>query len=267
VTKYLYLLADFTKEWIVSIMKKFLIVMVILLISFVGAQTIFAEKFNKPAPVTDKASASLKPRVVALQEKGPILPDSKLLDVPLIRQMDPPLLYNGCEVTSLAMILNYSGIKVSKNELANQIQTVPITYNNGQKGNPNVGFVGDMAHGPGYAVYNGPVYQLAKKYAGDRAVNLTNSPFTDLLKKISQGKPVWIITTVNFAPVSDFQTWNTPQGKIPISFSEHSVVITGYDDHYIYINDPYGDKNKKVDRDDFEEAWEQMGRQAIVIES
>lgn len=248
-------------------MKKMLIVAVILLISFVGAQTIFAQNFNNTAPVTVKKSSPLKTRVVALQEKEPILPDSKLLDVPLIRQLDPPLLYNGCEVTSLAMILNYSGIKVTKNDLAAQIQKVPLTYNNGQKGNPNVGFVGDMVHGPGYAVNNGPIYQLAKKYAGVRAVNLTNSPFTDLLKEISQGKPVWVITTVNFVPVSDFETWNTPQGKIQITFSEHSVVITGYDDHYIYINNPYGDKNQKVDRDEFEEAWEQMGKQAIVIES
>ena len=38
------------------------------------------------------------------------------LNVPLLNQMDDPRLYNGCEVTSLAMILNYSGIDVSKNE-------------------------------------------------------------------------------------------------------------------------------------------------------
>ncbi len=44
------------------------------------------------------------------------------LDVPLINQMDSPKLYNGCEVASLAMILNYSGYHVTKNELANEVK-------------------------------------------------------------------------------------------------------------------------------------------------
>ena len=99
-------------------------------------------------------------------------------DVPLLNQMEKPQLYNGCEVTSLAMILNYHGVVVTKNELAENIQTVPLTYKNGKKGNPNVGFVGDMANGPGLAAYNGPVFELAQEYVGDKAVNLTNSSFS-----------------------------------------------------------------------------------------
>ncbi|MEH7331079.1 C39 family peptidase [Neobacillus drentensis] len=248
-------------------MKKMLIIGIILLITFFSAKSILAVKSSVALPEFKAVNTPLITREVALQKESPILPDSKLLDVPLLNQMDKPLLYNGCEVTSLAMLLNYSGVKVTKNELAKNIKTVPLTYSNGKKGNPNAGFVGDMAHGPGLGVYNGPVYELAQKYAGDKAVNLTGSPFTDLLKKISQGHPVWIITTASFAPVSVFQTWDTPQGKIDITFSEHSVVITGYDENYIYINDPYGTKNKKLDRDNFIKAWEQMGKQAIIIEN
>lgn len=189
----------------------------------------------------------------------------RILDVPLITQMSDPNLYNGCEVTSLAMILNYSGYHVTKTDLANNIARVPLTYQNGLKGNPNVGFVGNMEVGPGYAVYNGPIYNLAQKYAGDDVVNLTNHPFTDILARVYQGEPVWVITTCSFAPVSDFITWNTPQGTISITYSEHSVVITGYDANYIYINNPYGQKSQSVDRSSFEKAWVQMGSQAIVI--
>lgn len=180
--------------------------------------------------------------------------------------MSAPRLYNGCEVTSLAMLLNYSGYHVTKNELAEDIKTVPLNEPGNKKGNPNVGFVGDMVDGPGLGVYNGPIYDLTKTYAGDKAVNLTGSTFTDLLKKVNQGMPVWIITTTTFAPVSVFEKWDTPQGIINITFSEHSVVITGYDEESIYINDPYGYKNRKVDRTNFEKAWVQMGSQAVTIE-
>ncbi len=248
-------------------MKKIFFVIVILTMSYIIAKGILAVKTAGALPEIFAEETPLVKREVELKKDGPILPDSKLLDVPLINQMDKPLLYNGCEVTSLAMILNYNGINVTKNELANNIKTVPFTYNDGKKGNPNVGFVGDMAHGPGLGVYNGPVFELAQKYAGEKAINLTNSPFTDLLKKVSQGHPVWIITTSSFAPVAAFQTWDTPQGKIDITFSEHSSVITGYDENYIYVNNPYGEKNQKLPRTAFIKAWEQMGKQAIVVEN
>jgi uncharacterized protein YvpB len=189
----------------------------------------------------------------------------KLLDVPLIRQMDAPRLYNGCEVTSLAMLLADNGFHVTKNQLAEEIKYVPFTYKNGQHGNPNAGFVGNMEDGPGYGVYHGPVFELAKKYAGTRAADLTGQPFSKILENVGEGHAVWVVTTARFQPVSDFKTWDTPQGKINITYSEHSVVITGYDTGHIYVNDPYGTKNKPLSRKVFEKAWKQMGSQAIVI--
>lgn len=206
------------------------------------------------------------PKKVPVAKQESVQPSSIVLNVPLLRQLDKPQLYNGCEVTSLAMILNYHGVNVTKNTLAQKIKRVPLTYSNQMKGNPNVGFVGDMEDGPGLGVYNGPIFDLAKTYVGDKAVNLTNRPFSEVLKKVGQGLPVWVITTINFAPVSVFQKWDTPQGMMEITFSEHSVVITGYDQNFIYINDPYGFKNRKVNRINFIKAWEQMGKQAVVIE-
>ena len=247
-------------------MKKILISIIVVFILIISGITVFKVKFDRPATAQVTEAASLKTRTLALFAKeAPKVPDSIKLDVPLINQMDAPRLYNGCEITSLAMILNYHGIEVTKNELANKVKTVPLTYSNGKKGNPNAGFVGDMANGPGLGVYNGPVLKVAQKYVGNRAVNLTNHSFDEVLEEVGQGLPVWIITTSSFAPVSVFQTWDTPQGKINITFSEHSVVITGYDEKYIYINNPYGEKNQKLNRASFIKAWEQMGKQAIVI--
>lgn len=247
-------------------MKKFFVGTILFFVLFFNTSSILAEKLTKWLPGKSDQIGPIRTKELALANKEPVLRKSQLLDVPLLNQMDQPQLKNGCEVTSLAMILNYNGVTVTKNELANMIKTVPLIDGNNKKGNPNIGFVGDMVNGPGLSVYNGPIFDLAKKFAGKKAVNLTNSPFVDLLKKVSKGYPVWVITTNDFEPGAKFQKWDTLQGTIYITYSGHSAVITGYDENYIYVNDPYGFKNRKVEIESFINSWEEMGKQAIVIE-
>lgn len=200
------------------------------------------------------------PQLSAVEE-GP-------LDVPLLNQMDAPRLYNGCEVTSLAMILLYAGYDVTKNDLADQIANVPLNYDNGLHGDPNEGFVGDMPNGPGLGVYHGPVMDVAKQVAGDKAVDMTGKSVEEAIyQPLDNGIPVWIITTASLAPVSDMQTWDTPNGEVDVTYSVHSVAVTGYTEDTVFINNPYGQKDQEVDRENFEKAWEQLGSQAIYIES
>lgn len=238
------------------IMNVKLVIILTILFSFLSVQFISPQK---------EEAAIVKHRKTEMEEKEAI-PVHMLLDVPLLNQMDEPRLVNGCEVTSLAMMLNFYQMKVSKNELADKISKVPLNYPNHLKGNPNFGFVGDMAEGPGLSVYNGPIYDLAKEYVGsDNVMNLTNLPFDEVLKKVGSGHPVWVITTLDLEPGVEFREWNTPQGKVKITLSGHSVVITGYDQQYIYVNDPYGYKNRKIEKQTFIDAWEEMGRQAVSI--
>jgi len=87
-----------------------------------------------------------------------------------------------------------------------------------------------------------------------------------LYQFIDRGSPVWVIANTKFQklPSSEFHIWNTKSGKIAITYREHSVLITGYDERYIYVNDPlYYRKNRAVSRKNFEAAWGQMGKQAI----
>jgi uncharacterized protein YvpB len=220
------------------------------------------------AILADLGTGPNEEKAVAIPHTKVVLAEEIQLDVPLLNQMDAPRLFNGCEVTSLAMLLQYWGIDVTKNELAAQIPRVPLQYSDGKNGNPNMGFVGNMEDGPGLGVYHGPIYYLANSNITDqlRVQNLSNYHFSTVLEKVSQGLPVWVITTSNFSPLSDFNTWSTPQGSVEITYKMHSVVITGYDQEYIYLNDPYGTKNKKVNKEKFIASWEQMGSQAIVIE-
>ncbi|WP_052948640.1 C39 family peptidase [Mesobacillus campisalis] len=90
-------------------------------------------------------------------------------------------------------------------------------------------------------------------------------PFSKLLNEVRNESPVWVLTTASLSPHAPFQTWNTPEGPVEVTFQMHSVVITGFDKEFIYVNDPYGQKDRKVDRDHFIASGELMGSQAVVI--
>ncbi|MEH7461337.1 C39 family peptidase [Bacillus thuringiensis] len=188
-------------------------------------------------------------------------------NVPFIKQL--PELERGCEVTSLAMLLQYKGIKVDKMTLANEIARVPFEAN-GVRGNPHEGFVGNIytKSESGYGVYHQPIFQLAQKYVPDKAVDLSGRDVKDLYKVLSAGSPVWIIanTTFNQLAEGNFEKWNTNAGELMITYYEHSAVIIGYDQNSVYINDPLADNPRKsIPRDQFEKAWEQMGKQAVTV--
>lgn len=193
-----------------------------------------------------------------------------ILDAPLIAQL--PEMQRGCEVTSLAMLINSAGIKVNKLQLAEEIKKDPtkFQYKNGHVffGNPNVGFVGDIYtfQKSGLGVYHGPIFQLAQKYLGKRAIDITGKGWDAVKKQLDNGKPVWVIITSTFAPLpeSQWETWQTSEGPIKITYSEHSVLVTGYDDTHIYFNDPLANiKNRAADKTNFIAAWQQFGMQAV----
>jgi uncharacterized protein YvpB len=197
--------------------------------------------------------------------------DSVLIDAPILWQM--PELPRGCEVTSLAMLLQYKGIAVDKLTLAKEVKKNPADYKlAGGKiyfGDPNEGFVGNMYTytEPGLGVYHKPIAELAEKYLPGKIKDLTGADFLELKVHLSDGRPVWVITNTEYEKIDEsfFQTWYTPNGAVSVTTKEHSVLVTGYDQNYVYFNDPLlGEKNKKAPMQDFLEAWVQMGRQAIT---
>nr|WP_308281774.1 C39 family peptidase [Bacillus mycoides] len=181
-----------------------------------------------------------------------------------------PELERGCEVTSLAMLLQFNGLSVDKLELAKNIKYVPF-QNNGLMGNMDEGFVGNIydIDIPGLGVHIKPIIELAKLYVSENSIiDLTGSNPENLYKEIDKGHPVWILTNGSFRKLPDyeFRTWQTNKGETQVTYRQHSVLLTGYNDQYVFINDPLDmEKNKRIDKQDFEEAWVQLGRQALTI--
>lgn len=206
-----------------------------------------------------------------IYDSDQVLKNSHIIgDVPIIYQN--PDLPRGCEITALTMLVNYKGEKIDKLTLAQKIKKDNsdykiidgITY----FGNPNKGFVGDIYNlqKPGFGVYHKPIFELLEEYFPRRAVDLTGGNFDTILKFVSMDRPVWVIinNTYKLLPQNKFTKWMTDDGEINITYSEHSVVVTGFDNNFIYFNDPLGLRQFAV-KEQFIEAWEQMGSQAVSV--
>lgn len=198
--------------------------------------------------------------------------ESVLLELPIVNQL--PELPRGCEVTSLTMLLQSANVVVDKMTLAEQIKKDETPYQvvNGviHYGHPNDGFIGNMYtfKERGLGVYHEPIRQLAEQYLPGKIKDFTGGQFQEIKIHLSDERPVWVIINTKYKKLSKdhFFTWQTPKGKIQVTHREHSVLITGYDENFIYFNDPLtGVKNKKAPIKDFEESWVQMGRQAITF--
>jgi len=192
---------------------------------------------------------------------------AQIADVPFIRQL--PELPRGCEVTSLAMLIQYMGVAADKMTLAEEVAKDPTPYSreNGVTtfGNPHRGFVGSMtdASQNGLGVYHEPIFELLKLYC-PAAIDLSGCGFEVVEYYINKARPVWVVmtSTYNVLPNSAFETWETPDGPVTVTYSEHSVLVTGYDDTRVYFNDPLGALSS-ASKANFILAWEQMGRQAV----
>lgn len=232
-----------------------------------GEQKLVRQEVNGDSLPNAKASEKISDERISFVK----LKEKVLLDVPIIKQF--PELPRGCEVTSLAMLLQYKGIQTDKMDLAAKVKkdSTPYRKVNGNIhwGSPNDGFIGDMYSysNRGYGVYHKPIKELAEQFLPGQIVDLTGRDFAELKTFLSLDIPIWIITNTTYKklPETAFETWQTPDGEIQITYKEHSVLITGYDGENIYFNDPInGEKNRAARTEDFIDAWKQMGSQAVT---
>ena len=114
-----------------------------------------------------------------------------------------------------------------------------------------------------------PIAEVANDIVQDNqtVVASSDTSFEELTTIVQAGSPVWLATTVDFQipTADDLQIWQTTSGEVEISPLCHAVVITGVDEENVYVNDPYGYKNRIVDRNDFEEIYQLMGSESLYL--
>lgn len=243
-------------------------VILALLVGCAGKQSL-NEKQGSDAVQGVGTTKSINHSLPKSEPPKPSAQDKILLNVPLIDQ-NPELKY-GCEVTSLAMVLQYAGIKVNKTELANRIkkENEPMMIQKDGNivnwGDPKDGFVGDITGKKrGYAVYVRPLQELMERYLPGRTINLTGKSFDDVLSQIKKGKPVVVWTTGNYRLPGRWESWKHGKEQINATLDLHAVVLVGFEPGYVYVNDPLAvKKGYRVNRQTFIQSWNALGKQAL----
>lgn len=179
--------------------------------------------------------------------------------------LQKPELPNGCEITSATIVLNYLGYNVSKLTMAD---TYLIKNEKYMETDPNEAFMGNP-HKTGWYCF-APVieksvnnYFIATGVSEHVAIDITGASLEDMKALVDMGTPVVFWGTLTFGMPVMSHKFMLPDGTYPYS-TLHCLVMTGYDDTYIYIADPLG-YNTKIEKNKFEDVYIAMGNRAVKI--
>jgi len=217
-------------------------------------------------PVTDvKESASAKTVLEPVINEGILCKRAGMTKLSVKNILQNPQLRNGCEITSATIALNYLGYSVDKVTMADKYLNCEKPYD---KVDPNEAYMGDP-HATGWYCYAPVIVEAVNEYFEDNgykehmAVDITGCSFEDMKELVDEGTPVVFWGTLYFNQPYHSQKFTLPDGSLPYS-NLHCLVMTGYDNDYVYISDPLG-LGSKVARDKFVNIFEEMGSRAVKI--
>lgn len=181
-----------------------------------------------------------------------------------------PELPTGCEITSLATVINYLDpqTKVDKLNLADNF----LKKGEIGKTNPDTAFIGNPRDKHSFGA-NAPVLvDAAQNYYAlidfPRTVeNLTGTESEELLKYVENGYPVMVWATIGMLDTYKTVTWNINGKEISWDANFHCLVLIGFDfnESVYYFADPLKEGITAYDIETFKDRYNKIGKQAIVI--
>ena len=199
------------------------------------------------------------------------LPDKDFrveLDVDNILQL--PALPNGCEVVSLAIVLNYLDYDVNAVEFSNEYLI------KGEYGavNPFYSYVGDPGiSGGGMGCYAPCITRTARDYFDDIgddtyvATDISGAELRELEEYIDRGIPVILWGTTNMdCDASVFATFTDGDEEIIWRAHSHCLVLIGYTANTYLFCDPLKYGIAEYQKADVADSRKLVYDQAVVIE-
>lgn len=183
------------------------------------------------------------------------------LDVKVIYQY--PDMPSGCEITSLTMVLNYMGIDVTNDYMADN-------YLDSSTYNMFTSFVGSVYNDNSFGCYAPVIVNAANKFFADRAldyeaVNISNSTREQIVDILSDGRPVIIWNTEDMKSTYA-KTYTIDGNSFEWMTNEHCVVLCGYNeqDNTVEVADSIAGKVVR-DADTFFQRYNDVLSQAVYI--
>lgn len=177
-----------------------------------------------------------------------------------------PELPTGCEVTALAMVLNYYGLDADKCELADrfldkgEIEETDFRY----------AFPGDPHSVNGYGCYAPAIVNCANRFLREkqsslRAIEIKGEKLGSLMEYCDKGIPVLIWCTIDFRPGYYTKEWLINGQRLRWYAPEHCVVLLGENDGKAFIADPRIGKTVSCDSTLLEKRFDELHRQAVLF--
>lgn len=217
--------------------------------------------------VRSKNNKELVSKTVTASVGTVAIPDKWFIKVPRILQN--PELPTGCEVTSLAMVLQHSGYNVLHTELA----YMWLDKGEYRASDYRKVFVGEPTSAFAYGCFSGVIERCANKYlvsknSSSEVRNLTGCEPKQLYRYVANGIPVIVWATGNMEECYYDKQWVDKETGNIITWvrNEHCLVLTGYDfeQKLVYVNDPLKGRTA-YPMELFEYRFKQLESQAVVI--
>lgn len=230
-------------------------------------------EYGDPAESSPVESEPVPADPDPVSSASPAEPMPQLIPAQLIWQN--PELPNGCEATSLAILLSCTGTPADKIDvLNNYLPKQAITWNHGVRcgPDPQVAYAGNAAaKGGGWYCFENPVIQAGDswlKSSGQpyQMKNLTGLSREELEQYLSQQVPVAVWATLQCqTPHFSSYPWTLPDGTKYYPYTNlHCFVLTGSTGGKYYAADPiYG--WQALSPDVFWNAFDAMGRRAVTL--
>lgn len=201
--------------------------------------------------------------------------DVKIIDgIPYLNQFT--LGYpTGCEAVSATMLLQFKGYDVTVEDIVENTPTQErgkyMHENQVYAGNPFEVFVGHPSKGKSegsYGCFAEPIVVAMQKFAGNKVKNISGCDEETLFSYIDKGEPVVVWGIKNAGDIEEGVTWEYPDGSGSFKelIGEHCLVLIGYDEQLVYLDDPSAGRHVEQPKEKFIKNWKALYSQAIIVE-
>jgi uncharacterized protein YvpB/outer membrane murein-binding lipoprotein Lpp len=162
-----------------------------------------------------------------------------------------------CESSAASMAAQYQGVDLSESQV---MASLPLDNN------PHLGFRGNVDGPTGglkdYGVYAGPILNILNGEGLDAA--LVEGGLDGIKAAMARGNPV--IAWVTYDCLPNTPTQRTIDGAtVTLVPNQHAVVVTGYNEDGVWVNDPWDGQEKFYTNASFERGLAYFDNMAIEV--